>query len=93
MMDHGAEVHWIGSANPVELDRDMANPVGAFLPGGTIVLVSDRQTMIFDVDSVGVQKVTRVELSTRVNGVISTGERRQFAALTGNEVVVYNVES
>ena len=93
MMDHGAEIHWIGTANPVELDRDIANPVGAFLPGGAIVLASGRQAIIFDVDSVGIQKVTRVELAAAAIAVTSTGERRQFAALTNSEVVVYNIES
>jgi hypothetical protein len=49
--------------------------------------------MMLDVDSGGVQKVTRLELPSPAIAVTSTGERRQFAALTSNEVVVYNGES
>jgi hypothetical protein len=93
MMEHGAWMHWIGNANPIELDRDLPNPVGAFLPAGAFVLLSNLRSIVLEVDSVGVRKITRIDLAPGAIAVTSTGERRQFATLSGHEVIIYNVES
>jgi hypothetical protein len=93
MMDHGAQIYWLGNANPNELDRDIHNPMGAFVYGGAFVLISGTEAQILDVDSGGVHKVTRANLPAAPRTIVSAGEGRQFAILHGNEITVFNVES
>ena len=92
MMDHGAQIYWLGDANPNELDRDAPNPIGTFIHGGAFVLISGAEAQILEVNSGGVHKVTRANLASATSAVISTGERRQFATLHGNEIQIFNAE-
>lgn len=91
MLEHGAEMHWIGSPGLIQLDRDIASPKGAFISAGPLALVSDSALLLIDVDSNGVQKVTRSELIVqRPVGICSTASAGQFAVLGPNgEMTLY----
>jgi len=93
MLEHGAVMYWLGAPGLIELDRDILSPQGAFIPGGPLVLISDAQLMLLDVDSRGVQNVTRVEVTgQRPVGVSATNSVRQFAVLGAKgEMMVYQV--
>lgn len=93
MLEHGASMHWLGTPGLLELERDLARPRGAFVPGGPLVLAADTQLVCLEVDSRGVQRVTRVEWnSQRPVGVSATSSPGQFAILgASGEVSVYRL--
>jgi tetratricopeptide (TPR) repeat protein len=93
MLEHGAAMYWLGAPGLIELDRDIASSQGVFVPGGPLVLISDAQVVLLDVDSRGVQKVTRVEVTgQRPVGVSATDSVGQFAVLGAKgEMKVYQV--
>jgi tetratricopeptide (TPR) repeat protein len=93
LLDHGAALHWIGAPGLIELDRDIAAPMAAFVPGGPLVLLSDAQMVLLDADSRGVQKATRVEVTgQRPMGVSATSSPGQFAVLGAKgEMTVYRM--
>lgn len=93
MMQHGASLHWLGTPGLIELDRDIALSQGAFVPGGPLVLISKSQAMLFDMDSRGVQKVTRFELGGQhAVGVCATDSSGHFAVLgEKGEMTVYRI--
>jgi tetratricopeptide (TPR) repeat protein len=93
LLDHGASLHWIGAPGLIELERDIASPMAAFVPGGPLVLLSDKQMILLDVDSRGVQKVTRVETTgPRPAGLSATASPGHFAVLgTKGEMTVYRM--
>jgi MoxR-vWA-beta-propeller ternary system domain bpX3 len=93
MLKHGAVMHWRGTQELIELDRDIASPRAAFVPGGPLVLVSGSQGMLLEVDARGVHGVTRFELASKNPiGVCSTSNPGQFAVLDSKgELVVYQV--
>jgi len=93
MLEHGALLHWIGDSGFTELDRDIASPMGAFVPGGPLVLLSGNRLVLLEVDSRGVQKVTRVEATGRsLVGVSATASPGHFAVLAANgEITVYRM--
>jgi hypothetical protein len=93
MMKHGAVMHWRGTQELIELDRDIASPRAAFVPGGPLVLVSGSQGILLEVDARGVHSVTRFELTSKDPiGVCSTSNRGQFAVLDAKgEMLVYQV--
>jgi hypothetical protein len=77
----------------IELDRDLPSPLGTFVPGGPLALLSDSRLLLLDVDSRGVQRVTRAELTgQRPVGMCATSSPGQFAVLgTKGEMTVYRV--
>jgi tetratricopeptide (TPR) repeat protein len=93
MLKHGAVMHWRGTQELIELDRDIESPQAAFVPGGPLVLVSGSQGILLEVDTRGVHGVTRFELTSKNPiGVCSTSNPGQFAVLdTKGEMVVYQV--
>ncbi|HTB83793.1 MAG TPA: hypothetical protein VK742_09085 [Candidatus Sulfotelmatobacter sp.] len=93
MMQHGASFHWLGTSGLIELDRDLALPHGAFVPGGPLVLISKSQAVLFDVDLQGIQKVTRFEVSDqRPVGICATDSPNHFAVLGAKgELTVYRI--
>lgn len=93
MLEHGAVLHWVGAPGLIELDRDLGSPLGTFVPGGPLVLLSDSHLLLLDVDSRGVQKVTRAELTgQRPVGITATSSPGQFAVLgEKGEMTVYRV--
>ena len=93
MLEHGAVLHWVGSPGLIELDRDLSSPLGAFVPGGPLVLVSGSRVLLLEVDSRGVQRVTRAELmGQRPVSVCPTSSPGQFAVLgVKGEVTVFRV--
>jgi len=93
MLEHGAMMYWLGAPGLIQLDPDISSPQGAFVPGGPLVLISDAQVVLFDVDSRGVQKATRVEVTgQRPVGVSATNSVGQFAVLGAQgEMTVYQV--
>jgi tetratricopeptide (TPR) repeat protein len=93
MLKHGAVMHWRGTQELIELDRDIESPQAAFVPGGPLVLVSGSQGILLEVDARGVHGVTRFELTSKNPiGVCSTSNPGQFAVLdTKGEMVVYQV--
>jgi hypothetical protein len=93
LMEHGASLHWVGSDQVIELDRDVASPKGVFVPGGPLVLLSGGKGMLLNVDARGVQSVCRFEVVTpRPVGVSATASPNQFAVLgAGGELTVYGV--
>ena len=93
MLENGAVMHWIGTPGLIELDRDIASPKGAFVSAGPLALVSDSRLLLLDVDSAGVQKVTRVELTgQRPVGISSAASPGQFAVLGAKgEMTLYCV--
>ena len=93
LLENGAAMLWLGANELIELDRDLAAPMGAFVPGGPLVLVSNRQMLLLDVDARGVRRVTRVELTGQPPvGLSATASPGQFALLTTTgEITVYQV--
>ena len=93
MLTHGAAMHWIGAGDCLELDRDMQSPMGAFVPGGPIVLVSDFRVVLLEVDSRGVHSVARLELTgQRIIGVSATGNAGEFALLgEAGQMTIYRI--
>lgn len=93
MLKHGAVMHWRGTQDLIELDRDLPSPMAAFVPGGPLVLVSGSQGLLLEVDARGVHGVTRFELATKCPiGVSSTSSPGQFAVLdVKGEMFVYQV--
>lgn len=93
MLKHGAVMHWLGTQDLIELDRDLSSPMAAFVPGGPLVLVSGSQGLLLEVDARGVRGVTRFELASKNPiGVCSTSNPGQFAVLDAKgEMVVYQV--
>jgi tetratricopeptide (TPR) repeat protein len=92
-LEHGAVLHWLGSSEFVELDRDIHCPFGAFVQRGPIVLVSSSHGMLLEVDTEDVRGVTRFDLSNEnpvaVSAIDAPG---QFAVLTKKgEMVIYQV--
>jgi hypothetical protein len=78
----GAVIYWVGAAECIELDRDLALPIAAFIPGGPLVLASDFRCLLLEVDSRGVHRVTRMELiSQRITGVSAAENPGEFALL------------
>jgi tetratricopeptide (TPR) repeat protein len=93
MMHNGASMYWHGSPELVELTRDLHRPTGAFIPGGPLVLVSNKRMRLVEVDSRGVQKACTVELSTQqAVGVCATTRAGQFAVLGVNgDLTIYRM--
>jgi hypothetical protein len=94
MLDHGAVMYWAGTDACVELDRDIASPLGAFVPNGPLVLASGSKLVVMDVDSRGVRHNTRMELSGQnIVGVSATSNPGEFAILNDRgEMVVYRTK-
>jgi hypothetical protein len=93
MLKHGAVMHWRGTSNCLQLDRDILSPIGAFVPGGPLVLVSDLRLLLIEVDSRGVHSVIRMDLTgQRVVGVTSTGNSGEFAVLgESGQMTIYRI--
>jgi hypothetical protein len=93
MMKNGAVMHWRGTQELIELDRDLPSPRAAFVPGGPLVLISGSQGLLLEVDARGVHSVTRFELTAKNPvGVCPAGNPGQFGVLHSNgEMVVYQV--
>jgi tetratricopeptide (TPR) repeat protein len=93
MLEQGAVMHWLGTPGLMELERDVVSPQGVFVPGGPLVLVSESKMLLLDVDSRGVQKVTRAPiLGQRPIGICTTASPGQFALLGAQgELTVYRV--
>lgn len=91
MLAHGAVMYWSGADSCVELDRDIKSPLGAFVPGGPLVLVSGSDMLVIDVDSRGVQSVVRMQIAERrAVGVSATASPGEFAVLDEKgEVIVF----
>lgn len=91
MLKHGAVMYWMGADACIELDRDIMLPIGAFIPGGPLVLASGSQIMLLDVDSRGVQSVTRIESKVSpIVGVTATANPGEFALLTERgEIMIF----
>ena len=86
MLQSGAVMYWVGAESCVELDRDIQSPIGTFVPGGPLVLVSGVQAVILELDSRGVKNVTRLNLTgQRPVGVSSTANPGEFAILGKRE--------
>lgn len=93
LLEHGVAMHWVGRANLLELERDLASPLATFVPGGPTVLISGHQMVLLDLDSRGVQHVTRVSLSgEKPVGVSATASPGQFAVLGAQgEMTVFRI--
>jgi MoxR-vWA-beta-propeller ternary system domain bpX3 len=93
MLKQGAAMHWRGTEDFIELDRDLASPMAAFVPGGPLVLISGSEGVLLEVDARGVHGVTRFEVATKNPiGVCSTSNPGQFAVLDAKgEMVVYEI--
>jgi tetratricopeptide (TPR) repeat protein len=83
MLHQGAVMYWAGADAYIELDRDIQSPIGAFVPGGPLVLASGSQVLCLEVDSRGVQNVTRLEQTGfHPVAVSATAAPGEFAILT-----------
>jgi tetratricopeptide (TPR) repeat protein len=93
LLTQGAVLHWVGTPGLIALDSDLHSPLGTFVPGGPLVLVSASRLLLLEVDSPGAHKVTRMELSgQRPVGVCATASPGQFAVLgEQGEMTVYRV--
>jgi tetratricopeptide (TPR) repeat protein len=82
MLNTGAVLYWAGTNDCIELDRDIKSPLGAFVPGGPLVLISGTQLLLLDVDSRGVHGVVRMETSgSPLVGVCAAANPGEFAVL------------
>ncbi len=93
MLHNGAVMYWIGADACIELDRDIPSPIGAFIPGGPLVLASGLRVLLLEMDSRGVQSVTRLELTgQRAVGVSGAANPGEFAVLGEHgEMTVYRM--
>jgi tetratricopeptide (TPR) repeat protein len=93
LLHHGAVMFWVGADTCLELDRDIQSPMGAFVPGGPLVLVSGSKLLTLEVDSRGVHSVTRVEIDRQpIVGVCATSTPGEFAVLSERgEMIVYRI--
>jgi hypothetical protein len=82
VLHRGAVMYWTGAESCAELDRDIQSPMGAFVPGGPLVLISGNLAVVLGVDSRGVHSVARLALSgQRPVGVSATSNFGEFAIL------------
>jgi hypothetical protein len=93
ILEQGALMHWIGSDGFIELDRDLPAPLAAFVPGGPLVLVSEPRSLLLDVDSRGVNRVTRMESGGQHPvGVSAAAEPGEFGILGAQgEMTVFRI--
>jgi tetratricopeptide (TPR) repeat protein len=93
MLEFGAVLHWVGMEEFVELDRDIPTPIGVFVPGGPLVLISDCRAVLLEVDGRGVHNVTCVELKgQKPIGICATASVGEFAVLgQGGEMTIYRM--
>jgi hypothetical protein len=93
MLADGAVMHWAGSESCIELARDFPAPIGAFVPGGPLVLVSGFHALLLEVDTRGVQHVARFELTgQRPVGVSAAAYAGEFAILgEGGVMTLYRM--
>ena len=91
MLHQGAVMYWAGTNSCTELDRDIASPLGAFVPGGPLVLASGFRVVVLDVDARGVHCSTQMELACRrIVGVSATSNPGEFAVLNDRgEMTLY----
>src|SRR5262249_999881 len=91
MLKNGAVMHWRGTREVIELDRDIPSSMAVFVPGGPLVLISGPSGLLVEMDTRGVSGVTRFDLVLpQPIGVCSTANRGQFAVLDAKgEMVVY----
>lgn len=93
MLQNGAVMFWVGANSYIELDRDIQSPIGTFVPGGPLVLISGMQAILLEVDSRGVKNVTRLKLTCQhAVAVSSTANPGEFAVLGDQgEVTLYRM--
>ncbi|HUA37784.1 MAG TPA: hypothetical protein VMA35_05215 [Candidatus Sulfopaludibacter sp.] len=91
MLHHGAVICWAGAENYIELDRDIASPLIAFVPAGPLVLAFGSQIVLLDVDACGVHRGLRMEpAAQQIVGLSATGNPGEFAILNARgEMIVY----
>jgi hypothetical protein len=91
MLKQGAILHWVGTEIGIELDRDLESPIGTFVSGGPLVLISGFQALVLEIDSRGVKAITRQELSgKRPIAVSGTSNLGEFAVLgEQGEMTIY----
>lgn len=83
LLNQGAVMYWRGGKEYIELDRDLRSPLAAFIPAGPLVLASDSRVHLYEVNSHGLQSVSRLELpGQRVAGVSGTAAPGEFAVLS-----------
>ncbi len=84
---------WAGTDDCMDLERDLVSPIAAFVPGGPLVLASGSRIVLLDMDSRGVQRVTRMTLDgERIMGVSGNGNPGEFAVLRERgEMAVYRM--
>jgi hypothetical protein len=95
ILEHGAIMHWIGSGSYIQLDDTIASPLGTFVIGGPLVLISGSLILLLKIDSRGVHEVTRLDYPReRAVGVCATESSGEFAVLdAGGEMTVYRLPS
>jgi hypothetical protein len=82
MLSEGAVMCWAGTEGCVELDRDIKSPLGTFVPGGPLVLISGTQLLLLDLDSRGVHGVVRMDTTgSPLVGVCAAANPGEFAVL------------
>jgi hypothetical protein len=93
MFEQGAMMHWVGSDDLVELDREILSAKCAFVPAGPLALISDANALLLNVAGNGVQSVCRFELTVQHPvGVSGTASPGQFAVLgAGGVLSIYGV--
>jgi tetratricopeptide (TPR) repeat protein len=91
MLHAGAVMYWAGADGYLELDRDLESPIGAFVPGGPLVLVSGQRVLLLELDSRGVYGVVKFELTGhRAVGVRAAANPGEFGVLGEHgEMTVY----
>jgi hypothetical protein len=84
-------LYWIGLPALIELESAIASPMGAFVPGGPLVLISGEEMLLVDADSQDVKSSARAEFaSQRPIGIRVTLSQGQFAVLGAKgEMTVY----
>jgi tetratricopeptide (TPR) repeat protein len=93
MLQNGAVMYWLGANACLELDRDLDSPIGAFIPGGPLVLASGVRATLLEMDSRGVHNVVGIELTgRRAVGVSAAANPGEFAVLGEyGEMAVYRM--
>jgi hypothetical protein len=93
MMDHGAVLYWAGTNTCVELDRDIASPMCAFVPLGPLILASGSKITVLDFGSEAVRLNAKLELTgQKIVGVSATSETGEFAVLNDcGVIIVYRI--
>ena len=91
LLENGAVLQWLGHDHLIALDNDARWSSGAWTPSGKLVLASEKEICLLDVDARGIHGIKRVPWRGHPPlAVTSAGEPGRFAVFTAKgDVAVF----